>query len=162
MSANGIIGPYFFEDGRGHALTVNSARYSGMVRTFFAAALQNFPDYDDTTFFQQDGATAHTANVSLNAVNELFPGRLISLNGDIEWPPRSPDLTPLDFFLWGYLKGRVYDDPPATIAQLKQRIRDEINNIPMYLCQRVFQHLRSCLEECYEQDGRHMDIIFKK
>ena len=53
---------------------------------------------------QQDGATAHTANISMNSLRQQFPGRLISRFGDIHWPSRSPDLPVLDFFLWGYLK----------------------------------------------------------
>ena len=40
--------------------------------------------------------------------------------------PRSPDLTPADFFLWGYLKGEVYVTEPANLAELRQRIVHEI------------------------------------
>ena len=46
-------------------------------------------------WFQQDGATAHTARVSMAAVGEVFGDRVISCG---LWPPRSPDLTPPDFF----------------------------------------------------------------
>ena len=49
-------------------------------------------------WFQQDGATAHTAQRSLQVLREMFPDRLISLRGDIGWPARSPDLSPCDFF----------------------------------------------------------------
>ena len=61
-------------------------------------------------------------------LTEAFPGRLISRNGDISWPPRSPDLTPPDFFLWGYLKGKVYINKPNTLQELKNIIA-EINGI---------------------------------
>ena len=44
--------------------------------------------------------------VNIGALLLLFPGRLISLRGDVEWPARSPDLSPCDVFLWGYLKER--------------------------------------------------------
>ena len=47
-------------------------------------------------------STAHTARKSMAVLREMFPGRLISLTGDISWPARSPDLTPCDYFLWGY------------------------------------------------------------
>lgn len=67
-------------------------------------------------WFQQDGAT-YTAEISINAVTDLFPGTVISINGDIPFPPRSADLTPLEFFLWGYLKSVVYTDP-ASFPQL--------------------------------------------
>jgi hypothetical protein len=68
----------------------------------------------------------------MNAVNALFPGRVISRNRDIPWPPHSPDLTACDFFLWGYLKTKVFEaDPPGTIPALKQRIQNEIAPIPV-------------------------------
>ncbi|CAK1592334.1 unnamed protein product [Parnassius mnemosyne] len=109
MSAHGIIGPYFFEDGRGRALTVTSQRYVAMIQDFFTPELQNFPGFNTRTWFQQDGATAHTSNVAMPVVRQLFPNKVISRRGDIPWPPRSPDLTPMDFFLWGYLKTKVYE-----------------------------------------------------
>ncbi len=52
-------------------------------------------------------------------VNETFPNRWIGQKGCIEYPPRSPDITPLEFFLWGYLKDRVYATKPDTIVALK-------------------------------------------
>ena len=45
----------------------------------------------------------------------MFPGHLISLRGDIGWPAQLPDLTLCDFFLWGYLKAKVYARHPGTI-----------------------------------------------
>jgi len=57
------------------------------------------------------------------AVRELFGNRVISRFGDILWPPRSPDLSVCDFFLWGYLKNRVYTTRPRTLDELKQRIQ---------------------------------------
>jgi hypothetical protein len=46
------------------------------------------------------------------------------------WPPRSPDATPCDFFVWGYVKDQVYVPPlPASIPELKVRIRTAIETI---------------------------------
>ncbi|CAF4890265.1 unnamed protein product [Pieris macdunnoughi] len=86
-----------------------------MLKDFFYPQLQQFEAYNRATWFQQDGATCHTSNASLAAVNETFAGKLISRRGDIAWPPRSPDLTPPDFLIWGYLKSKVYSNNPATI-----------------------------------------------
>ena len=58
-----------------------------------------------------------------------FPNKWIGRRGPIEWPPRSPDITPLDFFLWGYLKSEVYVNRPNNVDDLKQRIRQEIRLI---------------------------------
>jgi hypothetical protein len=45
------------------------------------------------------------------------------------WPPKSPDLTSLDFFLWGLLKDRVYGNKPHMLQDLKGNISAEIRNI---------------------------------
>ena len=101
MSKFGVIGPYFFEDDRGMSVTVNAERYVAMLQEFFLPYMQENESDIQNVWFQQDGATAHTANVSMTVIREAFPGCLISRNGDIPWPPRSPDLSPSDFFLWG-------------------------------------------------------------
>lgn len=163
MSASAIIGPYFFENQRGQTVTVNSERYAQMISDFFRLELQNSPSFNRNTWFQQDGATAHTANVSMNAVRQLFPEKNISRNGTIPWPPRSPDLSPCDFFLWGYLKSVVYKTNPSTVTQLKENIRAEVSRIPQSLCKRVFENMRARLEECVRLDGRHLEnVVFKK
>lgn len=162
ISAQGIIGPYFFEDERGQAVTVNSDRYTTMLRGFFFPQLHQFEPFNERTWFQQDGATCHTSNESMVVVNEMFEGKLLSRRGDIPWPPRSPDLTPCDFFLWGYLKSCVYNNRPHSLDQLKENIREKMTAIPPEMCQRVFSNLRFRFEECLRRDGAHLDdVIFK-
>lgn len=73
----------------------------------------------------------------MNLLREHFPGRLISLQGDFQWPARSPDLAPCDFFLWGYLKSLVYTERPKTLAQLKNNIQAAIDNIHIDMLERV-------------------------
>ena len=75
---------------------------------------------------QQDGATALSSRRSLSLLREMFPGHVISLRGDIGWPLRLPDLTPCDFFLWGSLKAKVYEQCPLTLEALKEAIRQEV------------------------------------
>ena len=59
--------------------------------------------------FQQDGATPHTANITLEWLDQRFPDRLISRRRDPEWSPHSPDFNPTDFYQWGLLKdNKVY------------------------------------------------------
>jgi len=86
----------------------------------------NLPPNNGTLWFQQDGATPHTVVISIAALRRLFPQRVISLFGDVPWPPRSPDLTAPDFFLWGYLKSKVYITRPRALHALKENIREEI------------------------------------
>ena len=99
----GVLGPYFFEEDD-VTVTVNSDRYCAMLQNFFQPQLgEIFNDEHgaDNVWFQQDGATAHTSRRSLSLLREMFPGHVISLRGDIGWPPLSPDLIPCDFFSLG-------------------------------------------------------------
>jgi hypothetical protein len=96
-----VIGPYFFEDEAGRTVTVNSARYTEMLRTFLEPDLQRLDVEKQTVWFQQDGATAHTARSAMRVLNEMFPARVISRRGNTDWPARSPGLNACDFLLWG-------------------------------------------------------------
>jgi hypothetical protein len=100
ISSNGVIGPYFFENDDGRAVTVTSAPYVHMLENFLIPELHRFPVYENT-HFQQDGATSHTARVTMNLLKDLFLNLLISRNGDVQWPPRSPDLSSCHYILWG-------------------------------------------------------------
>ena len=108
-----MLGPYFFEEDD-VTVTVNSIRYCAMLQNFFQPQLgEIFNDEHgtDNLWFQQDGATAHTSCRSLSLLREMFPGHVISLRGDIGWPPRLPDLTTCDFFPEATSKQRFTDVP---------------------------------------------------
>ncbi|EFN61939.1 hypothetical protein EAG_00101, partial [Camponotus floridanus] len=79
---------------------------------------------------QQDGAPPHYARIVRDFLNERFNNRWIGRGGPIAWPPRSPDLTSPDFYLWGYLKNTVYRNRPTTRADMIQRVTQACLNIP--------------------------------
>ena len=159
ISSAGIIGPWFFEENE-VAVTVNSDRYLNMLQEFFFPRLDEL-DLGDI-WFQQDGATAHTSRASMAVLRVHFPERLISIRGDLEWPARSPDLTLCDFFLWGFLKSRVYVNRPSTLQDLKTNIQEEIANITPAMLERVMTNARNQFTQCMENRGRHLsDLIFK-
>ncbi|GFU98764.1 uncharacterized protein TNCV_1214801 [Trichonephila clavipes] len=95
--AGGIISPYFFKNEEGHNVTVNGDRYRAMITNFFIPELNNHDVQE--LWFQQDGATCHTARATMDLLKDTFGDRLISRFGHVNWPPRSCDLTPLDYFL---------------------------------------------------------------
>jgi hypothetical protein len=100
---------------------------------------------------------------SINTANQLFPNHIISRNGDISWPVRSPDLSACDFFLRDYLKSNVYAHCPQNIAELKLGIREEIARVPVEMLCRVMGNMHSRLEECLRKGGGYLeDIVFKK
>ncbi|KOC58652.1 hypothetical protein WH47_05397, partial [Habropoda laboriosa] len=81
--------------------------------------------------------------------------------GDIDWPRRSPDLTAPDFFLWGYLKEQVHANKPTTIEQLKDNIRQEIQEITQETCENVMKNVVEIARFCKAARGSHLaDVIF--
>ena len=140
-------------------MTVNGERYRRMITEFLLPQLEDLEEED--LWFQQDGATCHTARQTTQLLRDKFPDRLISSNGDYRWPPRSCDLSPLDFFLWGFVKSRAYKSKPNTIAQLKNEIRNVISEIIQNLCQRVIEHFLQRIRVCSDCRGGHLkDIVF--
>ena len=100
--------------------------------------------------------------MNIGALLLLFPGRLITLRGDVEWPARSPDLSPCDVFLWGYLKEKVLKHRPRSLVDLKERIQQEIESIPPELTRRFMKSFRERLQQCVANVGCLVsDLIFK-
>jgi hypothetical protein len=73
-----MIGPYFFEDEAGRAVTINSAGYIEMLRTFLEPELQRPGVETQTLLLQQDGAAVHIASTAMRVLNEMFPTSVIS------------------------------------------------------------------------------------
>lgn len=163
VSEKGIIGPYFFESDEGSAVTVNAQRYVKMLEEYFLPELRRRRMEIRNIWFQQDGATAHTARISMDILRRAFPGRVISRFGDVTWPSRSPDLTIPDFFLWGHLKSRVYINKPRTIQDLKEAIQEEINGVSREILVNSVRGFKERLQQCVQAEGGHLkDVIFKR
>ncbi|GFW73213.1 uncharacterized protein TNCV_2798771 [Trichonephila clavipes] len=129
--AGGIIGPYFFKNDEGHNVTINGDRYRAMITNFFIPELNNHDVQE--LWFQQDGVTCHTARATIHLLKDTLGDCLISRFGPMNWPPRSCDLTPLDNFLWGYVKSLVYADKPQTLDHLEDNIRRVIVDIRLQM-----------------------------
>lgn len=158
----GIVGPYFFETDDGQTVTVNAERYVTMMEDFVAPKLRQLGIDPKSLHFQQDGASAHTARISMAVVQQMF-GTVISRFGEITWPARSPDLSVPDFFLWGLLKERVFQRRIMNLQELKQAIVDEVAAIDGDLRRRVYANFQKRLQECIDVNGGHLpDVIFKK
>ncbi|XP_018369530.1 PREDICTED: uncharacterized protein LOC108765352 [Trachymyrmex cornetzi] len=107
---NQIVGPFFLED------NFTAERYFNLLNNEIIPAIRNISGIAfDNVWFQQDGAPCHFGLIARNLLNNIFPGRWIGRRGSIEWPPRSPDLTPLDNFYWSFLKNKVYETKPTDI-----------------------------------------------
>jgi hypothetical protein len=139
-----IVGPVFFEN------TVNSQEYLRILQEFI-------PQLDEEEinecYYQQDGASCHTSQFIAPHLMSYFGDRIISrsnryLKTATERPPRSPDLTEPDFFLWAHLKNNVYSTNPQTIEELKINIENEIKKISVETLERVSDNMIKRVKLC--------------
>ncbi len=68
-------------------------------------------------------------------------------------------MSSLDFFLWGYLKDRVYANKPETVDALKQNITQEINVISISMLQRVSRNVEKCIQACLLANGGQFEDL---
>ena len=114
-----------------------------------------------TMLYQHDGALPYSTNAVKNYLNEYItiPDRWIGLNGPILWPPRSPDLTPLDYFLWGYIKGSVYSTTVRNEEECHQRILRAFESVDEDMIRRATTNFRRRAELLLDQNGRHFEQL---
>ncbi|KAJ4432160.1 hypothetical protein ANN_20776 [Periplaneta americana] len=103
--------------------SLHGDNYFVFLRDVLPELLENIPlNIRERIWFQHDGAPAHFNHRVRNHLNATFPDRWIGRGGPVPWPPRSPDLTPLDFFLWGDVKRFMYETPNHTAEDLVARV----------------------------------------
>ena len=84
-----------------------------------------------------------------------------SRKADVVWPPRSCNLTPLDYYLWGTVKDKCYADKPETINALKESIREAIGEIQLHTIDNVLKNWTDRVGYCMASGGSHLnEIIF--
>lgn len=108
---------------------------------------------------QQDGAPPRFALIVREWLNNYLPHRWIGRGGPFDlnfpWPPRSPNLTVCDFFLWGYVEEKVYSrGMPATLDELRDAIQEECDAVPIEMCVRACRSVTSRYEDCIAVHGR--------
>lgn len=153
-----VIGPHFIE-GR-----LNGMNYLDLLREVVPELLRGVPEhYLENLHYQHDGAPAHFHNRVRDYLNEQFPRRWIGRLGPVPWPPRSPDLTPLDFFLWGDVKRLVYEQESNTVEELRQRIVLAFETVKQnrFALYRLKANLRRRAELCEQEQGSHFEQLLK-
>lgn len=153
FSRDWLGGPYFFPG------TVTAAAYRDMLQHFLLPDLEAANVGD--VWFLQDGAPAHTAFETREFLLDTFGAdRLIGRFFDVPWPSRSPDLNPVDFFLWGYMRDRVYARGGFQgKAQLDAAILEAFNwtrENRMDAVRNAAESFPARLQECIANDGRQL------
>jgi len=103
-------------------------------------------------YFQQHGATSRTSHVSMAEIQSFLGDRVVSKG---LWPPRSPP----DYFLWRYLKGRVYQNKPRTTDALKANIAEEIQAVTADVLANTFQNMARRFQFCLDANSGHLQQV---
>lgn len=135
-----------------HFLEFLQNRLQNLLENLPLAAIRNM-------WIQLDGAPAHFAAPVQDWLNEEFPDRWIGRNGPVRWSPRSPDITPLDFFLWGHIKALVYRTPVQNIQDLTNRIQNAAATVTPQMLTRVRENLVRRAQICLEVQGQHIENL---
>jgi len=87
-----------------------------------------------------------------------FPNRWIGRDGPTPWPPRPPDITPIDFFIWGYVKDKVFSTPVPDITNLKTRITDAFATVTEDMLENTWREIYYRLDVLRATKGAHVEV----
>ncbi len=148
LSANGCTQVRFVEPGA----KTNSDYYIQKILTpFMEKDVPRFYPNGDY-LFQQDSAPSHR---SKKTQKFLMDNKIPFLTPN-QWLPNSPDAAPLDFFFWGYLKGRINQRNPKTLEGLKKIIKDEVKKVPQTMINKALKSWGRC-RQIYHNKGLHIE-----
>lgn len=145
---NRLLGPLIYEG------TLNANRYLEFLRGPISEYLDNLPLLEvHNMWWQQDGAPPHNSILVKNYLHEAFPGQWIGNGGAVEWSARSPDLSPLDYFLWGNIKNTVYKQRYANIGELQDSVVAAFDGIPGRNIERAVRSIERRAQMCIQENG---------
>jgi hypothetical protein len=147
-----VIGPFFFQE-----KTVNSTNYLDMLELF---AVSQVAHLQPNVFFQQGGAPPHWGLTVRKYLNKTFPNRWIGRgrDGPIPWPPRSPDITPLDFFFWDYVKDQVFRSKIGSVVELRARINNAVASVTPQMLENTWGEIQYRLDILRATTGAHIEV----
>lgn len=149
-----IVGPFFFDG------SLTGIKYEHFLRNDLPILLEDVPlNLRATMWLQHDGAPPHYSRRVRNFLNNEYANRWVGRGSTTPWPSNSPDLTKLDYFLWGYVKEQVYQLPPTTQENMKNRIKDVFQNINHRTLRDVSLNFIKRVEYCANENGRHFEQL---
>ena len=154
VSKHFTVHPFFFHE------SVNGERYLAMLDDHLLPELRRNRKVR-STIFMQDGAAPHiSGGVKEFLLQHFGNDRIISRHFPHFWPPRSPDLNPCDYWLWGHMQAIVYhQNPPGTKEELICRIREAAANIPRETTAAAIDNLVCRLEAVVQENGGHIEHL---
>ena len=91
-------------------------------------------------------------------LDATFPNWWIGTDGPTPWPPRSPDISHLDFFLWRYVKDKVFSTPVPDITNLKARITDTFATMTEDMVENTWREIGYGLDVLRATKGAHVEV----
>ena len=151
LTSEFVLRPFFFEE------SINSDAYLRMLQMHVRPQLSR--RQLSSIIFMQDGAPPHFATRVRDYICETFSQEgVISRGCAHPWPPRSPNLNPLDYWFWGWLKAKVYHtDKPRSLLQLRDKITDICNAIVPEELEAGVDHIVHRLQLTIDSDGDHFE-----
>lgn len=144
---NDMIGPFFFTN------NVTGPSYLEMLHANVLPALIDKGYNIADVIFQHDGAPAHNEVTVRGFLDQNFPKWIGRNSGFMLWPARSPDLTPLDYFLWGTVKDLVYQTRAANMDELQEKIIHACNSITADMLENTRLNFRKRLHWLIHKQG---------
>lgn len=161
----GVIGPFYwqkdpqFPNEKG----ITARWFKAMLEQGAIPAMRGYPQFENM-WVLMDGAPAHYSNSVLEVMDTNFPGRWVGRGtadhpAPIQWPPRSPDLAPNDYFLWGWMKSQIYTaEPIPDLATLRRKINETFARIDRDMIRRAIDNFKTRLEKCVANNGRSVEV----
>lgn len=166
IMGNHMVGPLFYEENLTGELYLQMLEDT--INPLIIRMVENCVDDDgnrefdeNKIVFQQDGCPAHFDRRVRALLDQNFPNSWIGRRGPREWCPRSPDLAPCDYFLWGYLKSVIYRTPPASLEDLKNRIKKACEDITPDTFEKVKCEFEARLYHCMGVNGQHFEQLIQ-
>jgi len=120
LTWHGITKPIFVSK---QGLKTNAKNYRNHLKNIFFPEINQICPWENWIFIQ-DGASSHTSNFVQDFLKETMPRRFVKKD---EWPPKSPDSNPLDYYFWSIVKRKVYEgwlnNPIKSESELISRIK---------------------------------------
>ena len=153
VSSKGLIGPYYFHKNGAH-ISVTKESYQECILWFVEQLKKR--RLLTSAYIMQDVATPHASISTKMLLRSKFGDKVVGKGFNMEWPPYSPDLTPVDFWLWPTVKHIIYSqrkEPFESVASIKRAITFAFNRLRKQKFGHITKAVEDRLEQCIRQNG---------
>lgn len=126
---------------------INQHRYIETLENHLIPLATLFYDQSKDYYFQQDGATAHTAKSVQTWMKE---NNVMVLQN----PPKSPDLNPIEN-VWAWMDRQLIREQINNVKELKALLEKIWLQVPTSMCMKLIESMPRRVQACYKAKGGH-------